>query len=337
MDVLEDHLVRARASGAVFARTVLTAPWGVRLPGDGQLAVHAVVRGRALLWLDDPRDAVDLGAGGLALVRGGPDQHLAHDAGAPCVGLEEFRRRYDGDRAAGTAVDADEPGADRTVLVCGVYRFAGDVGRGLLEALPPVLPLSATHDDRLEGVIGLLHAELAGPGPAQQVVLDRLLDVLLVIALRSWFREGGCGVPGWYRASVDPRLGPALRAVHADAGHPWTVTELADLGGMSRAAFARAFGEVLGQAPMRYVTEWRMTLARDLLREGDLALGQIATRTGYASAYAFATAFRRWHGEAPGRWRARVRAGVANAAAGRDAEGADRPRPAVAGAGATRS
>jgi AraC-like DNA-binding protein len=108
--------------------------------------------------------------------------------------------------------------------------------------------------------------------------------------------------PRWYQASSDPRLSPALQAMHAEAGHPWTVPELASLSGLSRPAFARNFERSLGQAPMQYLTDWRMTLARDYLRTGELTLAQIASRTGYTSPNAFAAAFRRHHGHPPGQW-----------------------------------
>jgi AraC-like DNA-binding protein len=132
-------------------------------------------------------------------------------------------------------------------------------------------------------------------------VLDRLRDVLLVLALRSCFQRSA-NAPRWYRASADPRLSPALSAMHEDAARSWTVPELAAVSGLSRAAFARSFQQALGQAPMQYRTDWRMTLARDHLRAGELTLAQIAARTGYASPYAFAAAFRRHHGQPPGQW-----------------------------------
>jgi AraC-like DNA-binding protein len=91
--------------------------------------------------------------------------------------------------------------------------------------------------------------------------------------------------------------------MHDDVAHAWTVPELAGLSGLSRAAFARIFQLALGQPPMRYLTDWRMTLARDDLRAGALTLAQIGARTGYASPYAFAAAFRRHHGVPPGHWR----------------------------------
>ncbi|HEY3941578.1 MAG TPA: AraC family transcriptional regulator [Acidimicrobiales bacterium] len=298
MDLLYDHLVRARATGAVFARTVAEPPWGLRLGGSIQLAVHTVVRGRGYLWLDTPTNAVELSPGTVVLVRGGPDHHIGHEAGAACLGPEEFRARYP------QADPGDNPQA--TVFLCGAYQFSGDVGGGLLDALPQILTLSAAIDDPLRDVVTLLSRELVGTEPAQQLVLDRLLDLFLVLAIRSDFRRSTTA-PRWYRASADPRLSTALQAIHENAAHPWTVPELAALSGLSRAAFARIFRGALGQAPMQYLTEWRMTLARDHLRADDLSLAQIASAVGYGSPFAFAAAFRRHHGEPPGTWRQRER------------------------------
>jgi AraC-like DNA-binding protein len=294
MDLLSDHLVRARATGAVFARTVAEPPWGLRLGGSIQLAVHTVVRGRGWLWLDAPGSRVELVPGTVTLVRGGPDHYIGHEPGAECLEPDEFRARH------ALAESGDSPQA--TVFLCGAYTFSGDVGRALLDALPPVMTLSAAIDDPLRDVITLLSRELTRTEPARQIVLDRLLDLLLVLAIRSDFQRSRTA-PLWYRASADRRLGAALQAMHENAAHPWTVPELADLSGLSRAAFARAFRDALGQAPVQYLTEWRMTLARDHLREDELTLAQIADAVGYASPYAFAAAFRREHGCPPGAWR----------------------------------
>src|ERR1700733_138255 len=239
MDVLQDRLAIARASGGVFARSVAQPPWGLRLPGIVPLAVHAVIQGRAWLWLEDPDAPLELAPGDLALVRGGPDHHIAYKPDATCLSPEQFRERH----------ARDEPSGDRraSVFLCGAYRFSGDVGRGLLEALPPILALSAAADDPLHDVIALLSRELAASAPGQQTVLDRLLDVLLVLAIRACF-ERSADAPRWYRASADARLSPALSAIHADAAHPWTVPQLAAVSRLSRAAFARSFQPALAQA-----------------------------------------------------------------------------------------
>jgi len=203
------------------------------------------------------------------------------------------------------------------VFLCGAYRFAGDIGSGLVEALPPVLSLPASVADPAHAVVTLLSREMLHAEPGKQTVLDRLLDVLVVLGLRAGLTRSATA-PAWFRAASDPRLSPALEAIHANARAPWTVDELAKLSNMSRATFARVFQQALGQTPMKYLSDWRMTLARDLLLIQDTTLAEIADRVGYSSVYAFATAFRRHHGAPPGRWRQRDPSSVLTAVPGHD-------------------
>jgi AraC-like DNA-binding protein len=296
VDILQEHLIRARASGGVFARSTAVPPWGIRFPGTIQLAVHAVVRGHAWLWTDHGSEPLELAPGDLALVRGGPDHFVAHELGARCVLPSEFRSLPDGDAALSA------PGS--AMFLCGAYRFAGDIGRGLVAALPPVLSLPASVDDPIHQVLTLLSREMTLTEPGKQTVLDRLLDVLVVLGLRAGLTRSETAPP-WFRAASDPRLSPALEAVYASAGKPWTVDDLARLCNMSRATFARVFQYAFGQAPMQYLADWRMTLARDLLLAQETTLEEIAAQTGYSSVYAFGAAFRRHHGEPPRRWQAR--------------------------------
>jgi len=304
MDILQEHLIRARASGGVFARSAALPPWGIRFPGTIQLAVHAVVRGRAWLWTQRGEAPIELAPGDLVLVRGGPDHFVAHEPGASCVLPGEFRSLPDGDAALSA------PGS--AVFLCGAYRFAGDIGRGLVAALPPVLSLPASVDDPVHQVITLLSREMLLAEPGRQTVLDRLLDVLVVLGLRAGLARSETAPP-WFRAASDSHLSPALRAMHASAGKPWAVDDLARLCNMSRATFARVFHQVLGQAPMQYLTDWRMTLARDLLLAQEATMEEVAAQVGYASVYAFAAAFRRHHGEPPRRWQQREAAAAAAA------------------------
>src|SRR5215469_5554660 len=309
MDILQEHLVRARASGGVFARSVAVPPWGLRFPGTIQLAVHAMVQGRAWLWADGNGDLLELAPGDLALVRGGPDHFVAHQPGAHCVSPAEFRSL--------PADYAGSPGQRSAVFLCGAYRFAGDIGSGLVEALPPVLSLPASVHDPIHQVVTLLSREMLHAEPGKQTVLDRLLDVLVVLGLRAGLTRSATA-PAWFRAASDPRVSPALQAMHARADQPWTVDELAKLSSMSRATFARVFQQALGRAPMKYLSDWRMTLARDLLLDQDTTLAEIAGRVGYSSVYAFAAAFHRHHGESPGRWRQRGTPGMFTAVPGHD-------------------
>jgi AraC-like DNA-binding protein len=294
MDVLQEHLVRARASGGVFARSIAIAPWGLRLPGTIQLAVHAMIQGHAWLWTDGGGDPLELKSGDLALVRGGPDHFIAHEPGALCVLPEDFRSLH--------SQGETERDPRAAVFLCGAYRFAGDIGAGLVNALPPVLSIPARIDNPIHGVVSLLSGELSHVEPGRQTVLDRLLDVLVVLGLRTGLASSS-NAPAWFRGASDVRLSRALQAMHGETSKSWTVDELAKISNMSRATFARAFQEVLGDTPMRYLTDWRMTVARDLLRTQDVPMAEVAERVGYSSMYAFATAFRRHHGQPPGQWR----------------------------------
>ena len=257
--------------------------------------------GHAWLWTAEGEDPLELVPGDLALVRGGPDHFIASEPGADCVSPDEFRSLHAADEGR-----LDNRGA---VFLCGAYRFAGDIGARLLEELPQVLSLPASIDDPIHGVVTLLSREMTHAEPGQQTVLDRLLDVLVVLALRAGLARSA-SAPAWFRAASDPRLSAALQAMHSKPGELWTVDDLAKLSGMSRATFARVFQQVLGQPPMRYLADWRMTLARDLLLDQDTALTDIAERVGYSSLYAFATAFRRHHGQPPGRWRRQAALGA---------------------------
>jgi AraC-like DNA-binding protein len=131
-------------------------------------------------------------------------------------------------------------------------------------------------------------------------VLTRLVELLLVEALRS--TSGTDAPPGLLRGLADLRLAPAIRQMHAHPARPWTVAALAKTAALSRSAFFDRFTRTVGLPPMEYLLAWRMAVARDLLRRRDLALSEVATRLGYASASTFSTAFRRHVGQPPSRY-----------------------------------
>jgi transcriptional regulator GlxA family with amidase domain len=131
-----------------------------------------------------------------------------------------------------------------------------------------------------------------------------LLDTLLLYILRAWYDEQAHRAPsGWAAALADPSISVSLRNIHEDPAHPWTVEELAGRAGLSRAAFAKRFVQLIGRSPLAYLTWWRMTTAARALRETDAPLAAVATRAGYTSEFAFAKAFKREFGIAPGGYR----------------------------------
>ncbi|WP_052852287.1 AraC family transcriptional regulator [Streptomyces avicenniae] len=303
-----------RARGAFLMRAVLAPPWGVQVRDEAPLTVICVTRGDAWLVPGDGApgpgpagnhpDAVRLAAGDLALMRGPTPYTVADDpATTPQVvvrpggcsvaadGTDLCEEMDLGVRTWGNAPDGS------TVLVIGTYQLRGEITGRLLQALPPVLTLRRDSWD--SPLIPLLEAEVARDEPGQEVILDRLLDLLVIAALRAWYARPDAAAPAWYRAHGDPVVAQVLRLIHDHPAHPWTVAGLAAKAGVSRAALARRFGALVGEPPMTYLTAHRLDLAADLLREPDATLESVARRVGYGSAFTLSTAFKRERGVSP--------------------------------------
>ena len=174
----------------------------------------------------------------------------------------------------------------------------------LLSLLPDYIhiPASEGRSTRLGRLIDLLAEECATDYPGKELFIQRMLEALLVEALR-WRRPGGEAVPvSLLRGMQEPAIARALQAIHADVRAGWTVAELASIAGMSRSAFSARFGEVLGCAPIEYLARWRMAIAKDALARGNKTLDRIAEEIGYESASAFSTAFRKRLGCPPGKF-----------------------------------
>jgi len=174
----------------------------------------------------------------------------------------------------------------------------------LVRALPPLLWLE--RGDWESPLFSVLCEEVVEDRPGQAAVLDRLIDLVLMRVLRAWFSRPDTEEPAWYRSRADPVVGRALSAIHSEPSRPWTVAALAAEAGVSRAALARRFQEVVGEPPMTFLTQWRLALAADLLCEPDATVGTVAPRVGYSSPYALSSAFKRVRGVSPQEHRARA-------------------------------
>lgn len=191
---------------------------------------------------------------------------------------------------------ADSP-VEMQALV-GHCRFDAPDRTLLLSLLPQMIHVSG--HERLKALVPVIHEETRSDRPARVMILERLLEVLMIEALRS--SPGRAGPPGLLRGLSDPGLCAALHRIHDANGGTLTVTGLAREAGMSRSSFFERFRSALGCAPMDYARAWRMAVARDLLLRGDLTNAEIAHRVGYGSASAFTLAFVRHEGIAPGLW-----------------------------------
>ncbi len=160
----------------------------------------------------------------------------------------------------------------------------------LLTSLLPQL-VHVRGEARLITLVELVNQETRGDRPGRATILARLLDVLLIEAIRA--APGPIGSPGLLRGLADARLAAALRCIHERPTHAWSVPELAKAAGLSRSTFFERFRREVGVAPMEYLLAWRMALAKDLLRRGGGGVAQVAARVGYSSASTFSVAFSR--------------------------------------------
>lgn len=303
MDALAGLLDGPRAREAFLLRAVLASPWCLRIEDEAPLCLVAVVEGGAWILHEGTRP-VELRPGDVAIVRGPEHYRVADDPSTPprvvihpgerCTTLqgEDVAERMQlGVRTWGDRADAD------TVMLVGTYTMDGAVTRRLLDVLPQVVVVADAEWG--SPLVQLLGEEITRDEPGQEAVLDRLLDLLLIGALRVWFARPDAGTPAWYLAQSDPVVGRALRLLQHNPAHPWTVANLATEVGLSRAALARRFTELVGEPPMTFLTAWRLTLAADLLRDPDATIGAVAQEVGYSSAFALSAAFKRVRGVSP--------------------------------------
>jgi AraC-like DNA-binding protein len=311
MDALTALLDGPRAHAAFLVNVVFEPPWSLGVQDEAPLAVVVVTRGEVTLLHDAMPDPVALTAGDVVLVRGPDPYVVAHDAdpapnividpGGACRTLDGSSLRESmelGVRTWGNAADGSD------AMLVGTYQTDGEISRGLLDVLPVVVVLRAADWDN--PIVALLEGEMQRTDPGQQVVLDRLLDLLLVSALRTAFASDSIEVPPWFRAQTDPIVGRVVRLMQNEPETQWTVASLASRVGVSRALLARRFHELVGEPPMSFLTSWRMALAADLLVRGGTTVAEVAREVGYGSPFTFSTAFKRTYGVSPKAYRDRA-------------------------------
>lgn len=306
-DVLTEVLQAVQLGSALSARVSVRAPWSLHYGEETghRAGFHVVVHGSCWAWCDGTEEYVRLDPGDVVLFPHGAGHVLADDLATP---PHEFGRIV-ATLAPGGCVALPFDGSSdgvATVLLCGSYSFGREGSTPLLRGLPEMVHLPAGSDSTggLAAIVELLANEARDAASGTGLVVDRLVDLLFVQAIRTWLAQGDRIGGGWLAALHDPMIGAAIRAIHDDPAHPWTVGGLAERVGVSRAVFARRFREDVGEPPLAYITRWRMTVAAELLEDG-ASIVRAASAVGYVDEFAFAKAFKRLRGVTPGQHRAR--------------------------------
>lgn len=308
-EVLED----LRLEGAIFFRSEFTEAWAYESPPAGEMAAmlrpgaqrlimfHVVAAGTC--WVSvGGRDRYWASRGDVVVLPYG-DQHRV--GGTQETELVEIASLFDPPPWDTLPVVRHGTGGDRTDLVCGYLHSEHPLFDPSMRALPPVLvvhPKDAAASAWVNSSIDYALGEGAAALPAESPS-TRIAEALLVEVLRTHLASAPAVEHGWIAALGDPVLAPALAEIHRAPQHRWTVDELARHAAVSRSVLDERFRQVLGRAPIRYLADWRMHRARELLGGTDLTVAEIAHRIGYDSEEAFSRAFKRHSGDAPTIWR----------------------------------
>lgn len=307
MDPLSDVIALLRPHAALSKPISGRGEWGVRYAAYDAPGFALVLDGGCWLAFDGA-EPIRLERGDFVLLPATPAFELSSRPGAASVT----------GRPSGDPVRHGEPdGAPDFRMLGGSFEIERANAPLLLALLPALVHVRAADGDttRLARTIDLIVDECAVDRPAADTILQRLLDILLIEALRR--QPVGVRTPqaGLLAGLRDPAIGGAIRAMHAAVRDRWTVAGLAKATGMSRSAFAARFVDVVGCAPIEYLARWRIALAKDALCRGAKSLDRVAEDIGYESASAFSTAFRRRVGCAPGGFARSCRARAPEAAA----------------------
>ena len=277
----------------VFAKGISGAgAWAVRYSEFGEPSFCAVLAGSCRLHVDG-QDPITLEAGDFVLLPATP--------GFVISGFDPVTPELvDPHAAAATALDEvrhGRPEGEPDVRLLGGYFVFDSPDAELLVSLLPAMA-HMRGADRLTTLTRLLGEEAREQKPGRDLVLSRLVEVLLIEALRAL--QADDTPPGLLRGLADTRVSAALRRMHGDPARSWTIVELAREAAPSRSAFFDRFLRIVGIPPMEYLLSWRIALAKDLLRRREATLSEVAERVGYSSASTFSAAFSRYVGQAPG-------------------------------------
>ena len=309
MDVLTDVLSTMRVSSVLYGRIEAAAPWGISFTVQHVLKFCLVARGSCYLTMAGG-EPVALSEGDFVLTSSGAKYSICDFPGNPTRPIAEIlhgagRREGRTDQGVNTAIQTGGKGLN-TSLVNGLLAFDTPDKAYFLDLLPQLIIIRQEQAERLGFAIYMqrLSIESADPSPGAQLVANWLGGIVFVHALRAYAALENGKNSGWLGALSDRKIAIALDAMHQQLAHAWTVQQLAELAGMSRSGFAEWFKRGVGKAPLDYLTDWRMHVAKRALWEGKQKLSQIAADVGYGSDTAFSKAFKSRTGTTPTEYRA---------------------------------
>jgi len=307
MDLLSEILIQLKLSGTLYFRTSFTSPWSIRVPSYENVArFHVVHRGRCLVRISEDKPAVLLEQGDLIIIPRGAAHTLFCDPKneKQFVQLEQVVADS-GFTGNGTLVYGEFGTDHETQLVCGHFAFNPHAAHPIIDALPDFIH-TANYATKavnwMDSTLNIIGAEAGRGQLGSDLIALKLSEILFAQALRTYIENDGRDNP-MLAGFADTKMARALKAIHAEPSHNWTVEELAQLATMSRTSFATKFVHYMSTSPLNYLTKWRMQLARQQLVETESPMIVVAEKAGYQSEAAFGRVFKKHFEVAPATYR----------------------------------
>jgi len=308
----DDALDHLRLEGAIFMRAEYSERWALADQGGPMFAAmmhpgaerlilfHVIASGRC--WVSTPDGERTWASGGEVVVV--PYGDVFTMGGAEAVEPVSIMSVVTPPPWTEMPVVRHGGGGPTTEIVCGCLYSEDPLFDPALKAFPPAFVVRPPAGPARSWFDASIEYALEESSTGGRIRTTKLPELLLVEVLRLHLANAPASGQGWFAAVRDPMLAPAMMAVHGAPERKWTVDDLAAEAAVSRSSLHDRFREVLGLSPMRYVSEWRMRVAQELLRTTEVTVAVIARRVGYDSEEAFSRAFKRAHGQSPSLWRA---------------------------------
>ncbi|MDJ0947308.1 MAG: AraC family transcriptional regulator [Alphaproteobacteria bacterium] len=301
---MSDVFSTLKLMSGIYFRTDLTGAFAIEVPTERRrIRFHLVRHGACWARVQGMQDWRRLTEGDLAIIPNGAAQILADSPERKPVPIGDIIRSGAVDD---TGVLSYGQGDGRVQLLCGYCAFDEDIDHPLIASLPDMIVLAPRDlggEPWATATLRLLSLEADLGAQGMRGILSRLLEIVFIQAVRRMKTDQVGAEVGYISALADAHLSKALLAIHTSPHLPWTIAELARSAGMSRAQFAEKFTSTVGVPPISYLTSWRLSKARRLLRETDLATDEIARRCGYASLPSFTRRFKTAFDVGPGAFR----------------------------------
>lgn len=290
-------LSELKMSSVFYTHSTMKQPWGIKMPSiPSSTMFHLILEGEAIVIVDGTQ--IKLNAGDFILLPRGTGHDIVDINKSAATDLfendiEEITEYYERLTTKGTG--------DATTTLCGTVLFENEVTTSVITSMPEFVLIDSQSQahDTIKSVVQAIHRETKNEEYGSELVVSKLADVLILQCIRAWIDQVSDDNQGWIMAHTDKRLSRAMKRIHSDSAANIDIETLADISGMSRTSFIEYFKKTVGETPKKYITDWRLSLAREKLLYGKAHILNIALDVGYQSEAAFSRAYKNKYGESP--------------------------------------